>query len=77
MGRDRDGARGGRKQVEEGLSEEGRERMREGNFKGGNMFTNQPFTNRPLPLRLWYYKLQIVNMYKLLTLYCDASECIV
>ena len=47
------------------------------NVKGGSIFTNQPFTNRPLPLRLWYYKWQIVNMYKVLTLYCNASECIV
>ena len=74
-----EGKRGGRKRAEDGLSEEGREygRKGEGNFTGSSIFTNQPFTNRPLPLRLWCYKWQIVNMYKLLTLYCDASECIV
>ncbi len=30
-----EGNRGGRKRAEEGLSEEGREQGREGNFKGG------------------------------------------
>ena len=71
----------GREEASGGWIERGRkgvwEEGREGNFTGGSIFTNQPFTNRPLPLRLWCYKLQIVNMYKLLTLYCDASECIV
>ena len=77
----REGKRGGRKRAEERLRKEGRGNRskggREGNFKGGSIFTNQPFTNRPLLLGLWYYKGQIVNMYTLLTLYCDASEYIV
>ena len=53
-----EGKRGGRKRVEEGLSEE----RRENGSKGGRetsrevVFTNQPFTNRPLPLSLSYYK---------------------
>ena len=63
---------GGIEREREGAWEQGRE----GNFKGGSIFTNQPFTNRPLPLRRWYYIL-LVNLYKLLTLYCNASECIV
>ena len=71
----------GREEASGGWIERGRkgvwEEGREGNFTGGSIFTNQPFTNRPLPLRLWCYKWQIVNMYKWLTLYCDASECIV
>ena len=71
----------GREEASGGWIERGRkgvcEEGREGNFTGGSIFTNQLFTNRPLPLRLWCYKCQIVNMYKLLTLYCDASECIV
>ena len=45
----REGKRGGRKRSEDGLSEEGREHGREGNFTGGSIFTNQPFTNRPWP----------------------------
>ena len=71
----------GREEASGGWIERGREgaweQGREGNFTGGSIFTNQPFTNRPLPLRRWCYKWQIVNMYKLLTLYCDSSEYIV
>ena len=79
------GREGGREAGRKEVSGGGIERERKGaweqgrgeNVKGGSIFTNQPFTNRSLPLRLWYYKWQIVNMYKLLTLYCNASECIV
>ena len=67
----------GRKEANGGWIERGREgaweQGREGNFTGGSIFTNQPFTNRPLPLRLWCYKCQIANMYKLLTL-CREPE---
>ena len=53
-----DGARGGRKRAEDGLSQEGREHGSKGERETSRevVFTNQPFTNRPLPLRLWCYK---------------------
>ena len=70
---------GGRERAEEGLSEEGREQGGNGS-KGEekssrevsrgehrpvcSIFTNHS-TTRPLALRPWYYKLKIVNRYKL------------
>ena len=65
----------------EGGSEEwskgGRETSREVPSRGqwpvcSSQCTKQP-TTRPLPLRLCYYKGNIVNMHNLLTLYCDGS----